>query len=117
MSAADILDSLTIDVRIVASEHSYSYMQLATHHLLSSNISRAPCHGSLCILETSIKLLPESIESTPVASARDIFRIESARLKDLEGKWAVNYIDFAPSNAVDGESKTSFRSPESEFAF
>lgn len=106
-----------LDAGIVASEQSHPYIQLLTYHRPPSDISRAPCHGRTCILETSIKLLPESTSSVSVTSARSILEIEKERLKDLGEKRAINYINFAPSNAVDGDPKTVFCSLESEFAF
>ena len=77
-----------------------------------SNISHAPCHGTVCVFETSIRLLPHDF-TTPVSAAVEILESQRSRSTKLGSSSASHYVSFPPSHAVDGRSETAFRSPGS----
>jgi len=76
----------------------------------SLQISRAPCHYNLCVFETSINLLPDDLIS-PTFASTEIISLERTRLQNLGEQRKFYYLKFPPSNAVDGNPLTAFRSP------
>jgi len=64
-----------------------------------------------CLIETTIRLLPEVL--TSAASAEQILQVEKSNRELLSIEETMHYLDFPPSYAVDGKSDTAFRSPES----
>ena len=80
--------------------------------VLDSDISRAPCHGTVCVFETSIKLLLHDL-TTPVSAAVEILEFQRSRSTKLGSSSTSHYVNFPPSHAVDGRSETAFRSPGS----
>ena len=77
-----------------------------------SNISRAPCHGTVCVFETSIRLLLHDL-TTPISGAAEILEFQRIRSTKLGSGSASHYVSYPPSHAVDGRSETAFRSPGS----
>ncbi|KAL6307702.1 hypothetical protein BKA93DRAFT_767442 [Sparassis latifolia] len=73
---------------------------------------RAACRGSSCVLETNIHLLPDTIGHTG-DSIQNMLYLEKHNLELLGEAAKQHYIDYAPSNAVDTLTDTSFRSPGS----
>ncbi|KAF9486571.1 hypothetical protein BDN70DRAFT_870164 [Pholiota conissans] len=110
IEAAKILESI-ISAGDVAST-SLPYVKVQPNSPLLPTISRAPCHGRLCVFETSIKLIPDEVYDISVSSISDMLVLEKERLKALGEQNATEYLNFAPSNAVDGIRDTVFRSAE-----
>ncbi|KDR85750.1 hypothetical protein GALMADRAFT_234812 [Galerina marginata CBS 339.88] len=109
LRAAEFLDS------IFTSSERYLDLPYVNNLPRSTDIeiSRAPCHGRLCIFETSIELLPEILGlDVSVSAAKEILEIEKNRLRTLGEARKAHYHGFPPSNAVDGRYETAFRSPE-----
>ena len=77
-----------------------------------SNISHAPCHGTVCVFETSIRLLLHDL-TTPISAAVEILEFQRSRSTRLGSNSASHYVSYPPSHAVDGRSETAFRSPGS----
>jgi hypothetical protein len=77
-----------------------------------SNISHAPCHGTVCVFETSIRLLLHDL-TIPVSATVEILESQRSRSTKLGSSSASHYVSFPPSHAVDGRSETAFRSPGS----
>ena len=77
-----------------------------------SNISHAPCHGTVCVFETSIRLLSHDL-TAPLSAADEILDFQRSKLTKLGSSSASHYVSFPPSHAVDGRSETAFRSPGS----
>ncbi|KAI6047867.1 hypothetical protein EDC04DRAFT_2555710 [Pisolithus marmoratus] len=71
-------------------------------------INRSPCLGSLCLLETNIRLLGDDVPRGHVATDLISHEGQYARAMDKEG--ALNYTGHPLSNAVDGIPATAFRS-------
>ena len=76
------------------------------------NISHAPCHGKVCVFETSIRLLLDDL-TTLVSAAVEILEFQKSRSTKLGTSSASHYVSYPPSHAVDGRSETAFRSPGS----
>ncbi|OBZ79106.1 hypothetical protein A0H81_01521 [Grifola frondosa] len=72
--------------------------------------TRAACRGSACVLETNIRLLPESISHSG-EDAEDILSLVKRNLETLGEARKQEYIEQPPSYAVDSVPATSFRSP------
>lgn len=72
-------------------------------------IFQAPCLGASCLLQTNIPLLPSHLKAG--YSIDDVFVQELRSIQSL-GQGAVDhYLQFPPSQAVDGRPDTAFRSP------
>ncbi|KAH9920241.1 uncharacterized protein BXZ73DRAFT_91971 [Epithele typhae] len=69
----------------------------------------AACRGASCVLDTNIRTLPAQI-SREANSITDIFALEEKNLEVLGEAGKDNYLQYAPSNAVDMKSGTVFRS-------
>ncbi|KAI0361054.1 hypothetical protein OH77DRAFT_1492195 [Trametes cingulata] len=71
--------------------------------------TRAACRGTACVLDTSIRLVPDDV--THVATnASDILTIERRNAEVLGDSGKHNYLQYPPSNAVDLKAETAFRS-------
>ncbi|KAK0199020.1 hypothetical protein F5146DRAFT_920864 [Armillaria mellea] len=80
------------------------YIQYNTPDLPRTLVSRTPCRGLPCVLETSIRLLPESVE----APAAGIFAREDNSVLFEED--TNHYLLYPLSHAVDSRADTAFRS-------
>jgi hypothetical protein len=69
-------------------------------------VSRAPCLGSICLLETSIDLLPDPTK--PVLPADHVGAPGAADAKLLGDNRRNHYLNYPPSHAVDGRPETAF---------
>ncbi|KAF8167344.1 hypothetical protein B0H34DRAFT_13087 [Crassisporium funariophilum] len=78
------------------------------------DVFRAPCHGSVCVFETSITLLPaqRSDIATTAHPEVDVLGLEARRYGNLGSDAVHHYLSFPPSHAVDGRHDTAFRSPD-----
>ncbi|KAF8808138.1 hypothetical protein BYT27DRAFT_6604113 [Phlegmacium glaucopus] len=76
------------------------------------SISHAPCHGTVCVFETSIRLLLYDFNIS-VSTAVEILDAQRNRYAKLGPNAALHYVKFPPSHAVDGQPETAFRSPGS----
>jgi len=71
------------------------------------HVSRAPCLGSTCLLETSIDLLPNDV--TPFALATDhVLAQEAINAALIDDNRRNHYLNHPPSYAVDGRPETAF---------
>ncbi|KAF4612301.1 hypothetical protein D9613_004250 [Agrocybe pediades] len=106
LRAAELLDQIVRD-----NDTNLPYVQLES---LPTNadvrVLTVPCQRDLCILQSSIELLPDLLD-TPITAATDILDVEKRRLLELGEMRKRQYLDFPPSNAVDGRYETVFRSP------
>ncbi|KII93672.1 hypothetical protein PLICRDRAFT_101656 [Plicaturopsis crispa FD-325 SS-3] len=77
-----------------------------------SSYARAPCLGSVCLLETTINLLPakylDLLSSTEAAEG--MLTVEEGRRRVLGGEAISHYLDYPLSQALDGQPGTAFRS-------
>lgn len=116
IQAAQYLDSILTCADIDSPCHTLSNVSLPYIVLQSPiplSVTRAPCRGTPCLLETSIHLLPEAV--TFVASAaEEILQVQESNRESLGVEKTMHYLNFPPSHAVDGKSNTAFCSPESE---
>ncbi|KAF8971736.1 hypothetical protein BDZ97DRAFT_1141718 [Flammula alnicola] len=112
LKAAELLDSVdSVSALDNVRNHNFPYIQSPQQPLHISRVSRSPCHGRVCIFETSIKLLPDDIYSNSSASAiTEILELEKRRFNTLGEDTVSNYMRFPPCNAVDGVRDTAFRS-------
>ncbi|KAF9469794.1 hypothetical protein BDZ94DRAFT_1243274 [Collybia nuda] len=76
-----------------------------------TSVSRAPCLGSSCLLETSISLLPDGIKHS-VLTADEILALEVSNMELISEEQILHFHAYPPSHAVDGRPDTSFRSPK-----
>jgi hypothetical protein len=74
------------------------------------SIIRAPCLKSTCLLETTIKLLPQNIIHS-AESATNMLALEELNFNILGAARQSYYLKYPPSNAVDWLIDTAFRSP------
>ncbi|EIW63994.1 uncharacterized protein TRAVEDRAFT_157845 [Trametes versicolor FP-101664 SS1] len=74
-----------------------------------SGQTHAACRGSACVLETNIRLAPETI-SHFATNVNDILTLERRNSDILGEAGKSNYLEHAPSNAVDLKAETVFRS-------
>lgn len=72
----------------------------------SLSVSRAPCAGSVCLLETSIDLLPNAVSS--LARADHILAHAAANAELMGEAHKDHYLKHPPSHAVDGRPDTAF---------
>ncbi|KAH8099831.1 hypothetical protein BXZ70DRAFT_1008810 [Cristinia sonorae] len=72
-------------------------------------VSRAPCKGVPCLLETNIALLPEDIVHTS-DEASDILKVEAHNLNTLGLNGVAHYTNHPPSSAVDRDVISFFES-------
>ncbi|KAK0208913.1 hypothetical protein DFS33DRAFT_1306372 [Desarmillaria ectypa] len=80
------------------------YIQYSTPDMQRTPVSRTPCRGLPCVLETSIRLLPEAVDTSAVG----IFtREDSGVLLEENTK---HYLLHPLSHAVDTRADTAFRS-------
>ncbi|RDB28783.1 hypothetical protein Hypma_015894 [Hypsizygus marmoreus] len=70
-------------------------------------VFRAPCLGSACLLETTINILPETVQHA-ASSASEMFALETANKKRIGVARMTHYLSHSPSNAVDGNPETAF---------
>ncbi|TBU49984.1 hypothetical protein BD309DRAFT_850123 [Dichomitus squalens] len=71
--------------------------------------TRAACRGSACVLETNIRTLPKEISHT-AANVSGMLTLEVENAQALGDAGKQNYLEHAPSNAVDAKTSTTFRS-------
>ncbi|KAI6012400.1 hypothetical protein F5J12DRAFT_817833 [Pisolithus orientalis] len=71
-------------------------------------ISRSPCLGSSCLLETNIRLLGDDVPSGHAAT--DLIAREGQYASAMDKKAVLNYTRHSLSKAVDGMPATAFRS-------
>lgn len=69
-------------------------------------VSRAPCIGSVCLLETSINLVSDAVKSS--ARTNNILAHEAANAESMGEARQGHYLDYPPSHAVDGRPDTAF---------
>ncbi|KAK0466356.1 uncharacterized protein EV420DRAFT_1261735 [Desarmillaria tabescens] len=80
------------------------YIQYSLPSLPRTSVSRTSCRGLPCVLETSIRLLPEIVD----VSSADVFtREDSSLLLEEDTK---HYLLYPLSHAVDTRADTAFRS-------
>ncbi|PCH34217.1 hypothetical protein WOLCODRAFT_135572 [Wolfiporia cocos MD-104 SS10] len=84
------------------------YVTLGEHSPPSAN-TRAACGGSSCVLETNIKLLPDTMKHTG-DSAECILALEAENLEMLGDAGKQHYEEHPLSHAVDTRPETSFQS-------
>lgn len=77
-----------------------------------ASVHRAPCLGSICLLETSIDLLPDTIKHS-TSTLGQMLAHEAANILLLGEDRKAHYLSHPPSYAVDGDPKTAFCSFES----
>ncbi|PIL31468.1 hypothetical protein GSI_06170 [Ganoderma sinense ZZ0214-1] len=70
---------------------------------------RAACRVAACVLETNIRTLPDDVSHT-ATNISDMLSLEIENARTLGDAGKQNYLDHAPSNAVDGKAYTVFRS-------
>lgn len=105
--AAELLDS------VILADKSVHMPYISLSGIVSDpDISHAPCHGTLCVFGTSIKLLLYDFNIS-VSAAVKILESQKSRHAELSPSSASHYVNFPPSHAVDGRPETSFRSPAS----
>ncbi|KAF9531946.1 hypothetical protein CPB83DRAFT_808097 [Crepidotus variabilis] len=105
--AADLLNE------IMSTNRTWPYVSNFQSNRYTKAITTAPCQQSACIFETSINLLPSNIlEVYSAKSAVDILIVEQQRKSAVGENRVSHYLDFPPSNAVDGETNTAFCSFE-----
>ncbi|KDQ63120.1 hypothetical protein JAAARDRAFT_202624 [Jaapia argillacea MUCL 33604] len=75
-------------------------------------ISRTPCVGASCVLETNIQLLPDGMSHVS-HSAANILAIEEENAHLLGEDGQRHYIGHPAAHAVDGKPDTNFTSPSS----
>lgn len=93
-------------LRQIVHEPNLPYISFAKPDPSLLAISRAPCRGISCLLETSIQLAPDLVTSDPELVTANL----SARIDKL-GDVQHTFVRFPPSLAVDGRLETAFSSP------
>lgn len=71
------------------------------------HVSRAPCIGSVCLLETSIDLLSDAVKPW-TRTDHNILAHEAANAKLMGQARRDHYLNYPPSHAVDGRPDTAF---------
>ncbi|KAI9056995.1 hypothetical protein FKP32DRAFT_1661484 [Trametes sanguinea] len=84
------------------------YVTLDRTHVPNDRM-RAACRGSACVLETNIRLLPDTVSHT-ASNVSDILNLERRNRDLLDESGKKNYVRHPPSNAVDMQAETAFRS-------
>ncbi|KAI1793208.1 hypothetical protein LXA43DRAFT_1003413 [Ganoderma leucocontextum] len=69
----------------------------------------AACRVAACVLETNIRTLPDGV-SHMATNISDMLSLEIENTRMLSDAGKQNYLDHAPSNAVDAKASTIFRS-------
>jgi hypothetical protein len=118
--ATELLQSISEMDEDLRNKLPYLSLQRDPDSMLSESAShrttsRAPCHETSCIFETSIALVPDNVSHQSVAVGDEpnmILNLEKQRREALGLKRIDSYIRYPPSNAVDGDIGTAFRSPE-----
>jgi len=88
---------------------------VTSHPALDENddiVSRAPCIGRPCILETNISLLPPLTVNTEVPHASRMLDLAKQRAVHIGNDAISHYLAHPPSQAVDGRAETFFQSPQ-----
>lgn len=87
---------------------------LSTEHTpAKSSWTRAACKGSPSVLETNIRLLPDTLSHSS-DNVENIFALEASNREKLGESSAMHYVTYPPSHAVDADVNTAFRSPGGE---
>lgn len=84
-----------------------SLRYLSKEPQLDPHVHRAPCLGSVCLLEISISLLPDAIHNV-AASVDQMISLETINAELIGSERTTNYISHPPSHAVDGNPDTAF---------
>jgi len=71
--------------------------------------TRAACRGATCVLETNIRLLPDTILHSS-DNVQNILSLEARNLEILGDEGKQHYEAYPPSNAVDTRPDTAFQS-------
>ena len=71
--------------------------------------NRAACRVAACVLENNIRTLPDDV-SHAATNISDMLSLEIENARTLGDAGKQNYLDHAPSNAVDAKANTVFRS-------
>lgn len=108
MRAGEYLDSLMSNENLPSGK--LPFVNTEPHIPPLDSISRAPCLKSICLLETTIKLLPQNIVHS-AESAMNMLALEELNFNLLGAARRSHYLKYPPSNAVDGLLDTAFRSP------
>ncbi|KAG7099707.1 hypothetical protein E1B28_001526 [Marasmius oreades] len=110
LRAADLLESVLLCehppcISLPAQIQDIPYVQ--SRPTSPSSSSMAPCVGAVCLLETSISMLPNE-PKTEVQSTRNILEIQEKNIQSINGKELDLYLNHPPSYAVDGNPETGF---------
>ncbi|KAK7058538.1 hypothetical protein VNI00_002174 [Paramarasmius palmivorus] len=103
--ATELLDSVLLCDRPPCIPHEIPFVNMEKP--TPSSVSKAPCVGTSCLFETSVRLLPEELDEK-TTSAQNLLDVHARNSLLVDEAARDNFVNHPPSHAVDGDPQTSF---------